>query len=102
MSETAVVSMSETAVVSAPSQLHLHRYRPIGRGLARCRRRGAHKPGDVHAVGANWSIYLQAGWPLTTAIFLPGGHPFGCGWTSLGTAGGGAEVAAAAAGAIGL
>jgi hypothetical protein len=25
------------------------------------------------------SIYLQTGWPLTTAIFIPGGHPFGCG-----------------------
>jgi hypothetical protein len=25
------------------------------------------------------SIYLQTGWPLTTAIVFPGGHPFGCG-----------------------
>ena len=24
-------------------------------------------------------IHLQPGWPLTTAIFFPGGHPFGCG-----------------------
>jgi len=48
------------------------------------------------------SIYLQTGWPLTMAIFFPGGHPFGCGWTSLGAAGAGAGVAAAAAGAIGF
>jgi hypothetical protein len=48
------------------------------------------------------SIYLQTGWPLTTAIVFPGGHPFGCGWTSLGAAGGGTGLAAAAAGAIGF
>jgi hypothetical protein len=49
------------------------------------------------------STYLQVGWPFTTAIVLPGGHPFGCvaaaaaggGDGGLGAAGGGGGGAAA-------
>src|SRR5947208_15611282 len=46
-------------------------------------------------------IYLQTGWPFTTDMLFPCGHPFGCGGATFG-AGAGGGLAAAAAGVTGF
>jgi hypothetical protein len=56
---------------------------------------------DSHGVGSTVgttevllaAAYLQVGWPFTTAIALPGGHPFGCAAAAAAGAGGGLGAA---------
>jgi hypothetical protein len=70
------------------------------RADGRCRRRAVSEARGKRCCRSVY--YLQTGWPLTTAMLFPCGHPFGCGGTTLGATGRGTGLAAAAAGATGF